>query len=548
MSKVLADAMYPNVTMTIEDLEIKFPKRNLDEGAIVTRYAPSPTGFIHLGNLMTTFVANKVAKDSKGVYYLRIEDTDLDRTVENGVEGIINDLNSFEIGFDEGATSITEGVGEYGPYIQTKRKEIYDVCAKYLVENDYAYPCFCKSEEIDAIRAHQESRKERLGYYGRHARCRYLSEEERISRINNGESYVLRLKSDGDFNKKVTLNDLVRGRVDFPQNDIDHVLIKSNGIPVYHMAHVVDDHFMRTTHVLRGEEWISSTPLHIELFNKLNFEIPKFCHLGLLMKDDNGTRRKLSKRKDPEAAVSYYAEVGIPVDAVKLYLLTLANSNFEGWMDQNKDKSIDDFAFDFKKMSVNGSLFDVEKLNNISKNYMSRMSASEVFEGLNKWSSTYDKEFNELINNYKDYTINILNIEREIKKPRKDFGAYNMIKDTIWYMYDELFNAADKSNDWQKINDVDEISNIYNTYLNKYYDESDDKETWFNKIKSLCEELGYTTDMKAYKENPDNFKGSVADVSQVIRIAATTKSTTPDLYEVLKLLGKEKLIKRSNHF
>ncbi len=543
-SKDLANVMYPNVSKNIMDYEELYPKRELGEGAIVTRYAPSPTGFVHMGALMTSFVGRKVSKDTGGVYYLRIEDTDLERSVENGVEGIIDDLNSFKIEFDEGAISLDEDKGKYGPYIQTKRLDIYHTFAKYLVENEMAYPCFCKPEELDAIRSHQESRKERLGYYGRHARCRYLSVDERIKRIEAGESYVLRLYSTGDFDKKVTVNDLVRGRVDFPQNDIDHVLIKSNGIPVYHFAHVVDDHLMRTTHILRGEEWISSTPLHIELFNKFEFDVPKYCHLGLVMKDDNGVRRKLSKRKDPEAAVSYYAEVGIPIEAVRIYLMTLANSNFEGWFDQNKDKSIDEFEFDFKKMSVNGSIFDIEKLNNISKNYLSRLSALDVYENLCAWSSTYDKDFNDLITKYKDYTVSVLNIEREVKKPRKDFASYNMIKDAIWYMYDVLF--VTDNYEWQSINDLDDVKLIYNTYLNKYYDESDDKETWFNKIKELCEELGYTTDMKAYKENPGAFKGSVADVSQVIRIAATTKCMTPDLYEILKLLGKDRLINRSN--
>ncbi len=541
-NKELAEVMYPNVTKTIEDYEKMYPKRDLDPKAVVTRFAPSPTGFVHMGSLCSTFVGYKVAKQTGGVYYLRIEDTDQKRSVENGIAGIINDLKQFNIEFDEGATGEDSEVGNYGPYIQTKRIEIYQTFAKWLVEHDYAYPCFCKPEELEAIRTHQEHYKERIGYYGRHAKCRYLSNEERIERIKNGEPFVLRLKSTGDFEKKVVINDLVRGKVEYPENDIDHVLIKSDGIPVYHFAHVVDDHLMRTTHILRGEEWMPSTPLHIELFQKFGFEVPNYCHLGLVMKiDEDGSRRKLSKRKDPEAAVSYYAEKGIPSEAVKLYLMTIANSNFEGWMDQNKDKTIDDFTFDFKKMSASGSLFDIEKLYNISKNYMANMKAVDVYAGLKNWAETYDPEFWQLITKYQDYTIAILNIEREQKKPRKDFDCYSSIKPTIWYMYDELFAKMEKNYEFQKITDKEEIRKIFNLYIEKYYHKDDDKETWFNNLKACTEELGYAGDMKAYKENPDNYKGSVADISQVIRVVLTTKCTTPDLYEILKLLSDEQI-------
>ena len=541
-NKELADIMYPDVTKTIEDYEKMYPKRNLDEKAVVTRFAPSPTGFVHMGSLLAAFVSRKATKDTNGVFYLRIEDTDGKRSVENGIEGIINDLKAFDIKIDEGALSETEEIGNYGPYIQSKRIEIYHTFAKWLVEHDYAYPCFCSEEELEEIRQLQEAQKQRIGYYGKYAKYRFVDNEEKAKRIQNGEKFVLRLKSTGDFNKRVIINDLVRGRIEYPENDIDHILIKSDGVPVYHFAHVIDDHLMHTTHISRGEEWLPSTPLHIELFNKFGFEIPKFCHLGLLMKiDDEGVRRKLSKRKDSEAAVSYYHEKGIPVEAVSLYLMTIANSNFEGWMDANPSKSIDDFKFEYAKMSKSGSLFDINKLLNISKNYISRLKADKVYEETLKWALEFDKDFYNLLVKYKDYTIDILNIEREQKKPRKDFESYSSIKSYIWYMYDELFNNLNY--EWQNITDKEEIRKILNKYLSKY-DVNDDKDTWFNKIKEICEELGYASDMKKYKENPNDYKGNVADISNVLRVALTTKAMTPDLYEIMRLLGKEKIEKR----
>ena len=544
-NKELANLMYPIVTKTISDYENIYPERNIDDKAVVSRFAPSPTGFVHMGSLLASFVSNKAARDTNGIFYLRIEDTDGKRSVENGIEGIINDLNAFNIEIDEGAISDNEEIGNYGPYIQSKRIDIYNTFAKWLVENDYAYPCFCSEEDINEIRKVQESKKDRIGYYGKYAKCRFLTNEERAERIKNGEKFVLRLKSTGDFNKKVVINDLVRGSIEYPENDIDHVLIKSDGVPVYHFAHVVDDHLMRTTHVTRGEEWLPSTPLHIELFKKFGFKVPKYCHLGLVMKvDEEGVRRKLSKRKDPEAAVSYYHEKGIPVEAVKLYLMTIANSNFEGWMDSNPGKSIDEFKFDFKKMSKSGSLFDIEKLLNISRNYISRLTAKEVYDNTLKWASEFDKEFYEILTKYKDYSINIFNIEREQKKPRKDYEAYSSIKSQVWYMYDELFNDS-LEYDFDKISDTDEIKNILNEYI-KLYDENDDKDTWFNKIKEVADTLGYASDMKVYKENPDNYRGNVADIATVIRVVLTTSKVTPDLYLIMKLLGKDRIINRFN--
>ena len=546
-NKELAELMFPGLEHDVEYYEQLYPERNLPDGAVVSRFAPSPTGFVHMGSLLTAFIESKVPHDTNGIFYLRIEDTDGKRSIENGVQGIIDDLNNFNISIDEGVISETEEKGSYGPYTQSKRREIYNAYAKRLVEMGLAYPCFCTQEEIDEIRKVQEINKERIGYYGSYAKCRYLSNEERAERIKNGEPYIVRFASPGDFNKKVELNDVVRGKIEFPENDLDIVLIKSDGLPLYHFAHVVDDHLMHTTHVLRGEEWISSTPVHLQLFDALGFKTPKYAHLGVVMKiDEDGTRRKLSKRKDPEAAVSFYHEKGIPVEAVKLYLMTIANSNFEGWWDQNPTLSYDDFKFDFKKVSVSGSLFDLEKLLNISRSYISRMKASEVLDETLKWAKEFDTEFASIMEKYKDYTISILNIEREQKKPRKDYESFGSIKSYIWYMYDEYF-IGDLNYDWQRITNKEEIKKILTAYLNKY-NESDDKETWFNKIKEVTEELGYCADMKLYKENPDAYPGNVADVSTVIRVALTTSSQTPDLYELLRLMGKDRIKSRFEKF
>lgn len=544
-NKELANLIFPNARNDIEFYEKKYPERNLGPDAVVSRFAPSPTGFVHMGSLLTAFIESFVPKITGGIFYLRIEDTDGKRSVENGINGIIKDLKDFNIEINEGMTSENTWIGEYGPYIQSERKEIYEAYAKKLISEGLAYPCFCTEEDLTTMREKQEHKKTRIGYYGNWAKCRNLTNEERAERIKNGEKYVIRLKSPGKFENKVILNDLVRGKIEMPENDIDVVLIKGDGLPIYHFAHVIDDHLMRTTHVLRGEEWVSSYPIHTQLFNILRFKEPKYGHLGLVMKiDETGARRKLSKRKDPEAAVSYYHEKGIPIEAVKLYLLTIANSNFEAWLDANPNASIYDFKFDFKKMSDSGSLFDIEKLLNISKNYISKLSAKEVYDNLLKYTEEYDKDFNKLITKYKDYTTSILNIEREQKKPRKDYASYKDIKNHIWYMYDELFNSNEY--EFQKITDKQEINTVLNTYITKYYNESDDKETWFNKIKELCDKLNYASNMKEYKENPDKFKGNVADVSTIIRVALTTKSMTPDLYEIMKLLGKERIMNRIN--
>ena len=540
--KELADLMFPDINKTIADYEKMYPERNLSEEARVTRFAPSPTGFVHMGSLLSAFEDYKAAHDTKGVFYLRIEDTDQKRSVENGISGILSDLKNFDIIPDEGMISETESIGEYGPYIQSERKEIYHTFAKELVLKGLAYPCFCKASELDEIREIQELNKERIGYYGSFAKCRSLDIDEAIARIKNGEEFVVRLKSQGDFNKKIILHDEARGDIEFPENDLDIVIIKSTDkLPTYHFAHLVDDHLMRTTHVMRGEEWIASFPIHAELFSLFNFKLPKYVHLGVVMKiDENGTRRKLSKRKDKEASVEFYHQEGIPKEAVKLYLMTIANSNFEEWLNNNPGKEIDEFLFDFKKISTSGSLYDVEKLLNISKNYMSHLKAKDIYDNLLIWSEEFDQEFADILKKHKEYAISVFNIEREQEKPRKDYTSYSSIRNFVFYMFDELF--TNPTYEWQRITAKEEIKNILNTYMDSYMDL--EEENWFSKIKEMCDKLGYASNIKEYKKNPELYKGNVADVSGVLRIALTSKSNTPDLYTIMKLLGEDKVKER----
>lgn len=535
----LAELLYPDVRLTIDDLEKKYPKRNLDEKAEVCRFAPSPTGRMHMGNLFASFVPERFAHQSNGIFILRIEDTDDKRAIDDGINLIMQDLKEYNYKVDEGPNS----GGEYGPYIQSQRKEIYHIVAKYLVSIGRAYPCFCSEDDLTHMREHQEHKKERIGYYGRYAKCRNLSYDAVKVHLDNGDKWVLRLKSMGDFNKKIVFKDLIKGTIELPENDIDQVLIKSDGIPPYAFAHVCDDHFMRVTIVTRDDSYISSVPYHLELWDACGFEKPKFAHLLPLNKKDGEVVRKLSKRKDPEAAVAFYHEKGIPTEAVKLYFATLLNSNFDGWFLQNQDKDYQEFSFSFNKMCTSGgSLFDIEKLLNISKNYLSRLKAEEVFANLDNWSKEFDNEFNQLIKQYRDYTISVLNIERDQKKPRKDFACYSEIKENIWYMYDELFSDVDF--DFSFLKHEEDAKKIVSTYLSDFFDINDDKETWFNKIKELTLKIGYNTNMKEYKENPDEFRGSIADISNVIRVSLTTKLTTPDLFEIIKLLGNERVCER----
>ena len=538
--KELANLIFPNVK-EIAYYEEKYPRRNLKEGAIVTRFAPSPTGFVHIGGLYQSLIARKLASQTDGVFFLRIEDTDQKREVENGVSGIVNSLKDFDIVPDEGMISETEEKGNYGPYKQSERKEIYQAYAKYMIEQGKAYPCFCSQEEIDEIRQKQEAAKIRPGYYGVWAKCRHLTLDEMAEKIKNGESYIIRFKSPGREDRKIKHKDVIKGNVEFPENDQDIVIIKGDGLPTYHFAHAVDDHLMGTTLAIRGDEWLSSVPLHLQLFQELGFKPPKYAHIAPIMKNDNGNKRKLSKRKDAEAAVSYYEEEGIPKEAVKEYLLNIANSTFENWRRANQDKDISEFNLEIKKMSVSGALFDMVKLLDVGKTVISKFTAEQVYEEAMKWAKRHDNELEKILED-KEYSLKVFGIERGNKKPRKDIAKWSDVKENINYMYDELFDV--KEYPYQVISDKEEINKILKTYIEKYYDDADDKQTWFDKIKELTEEMGYCKDVKEFKANPGKYKAHVGDVSTVLRVALTGRTNTPDMYEIMKILGKDRIAAR----
>ena len=546
-NKDLANVIFPNITKTIEDYEKEYPKRDLKEGACVTRIAPSPTGFMHLGNFMQAITNYVIAKQSGGVFFLRNEDTDKAREIEGAVELIMHILNSYNLTPDEYEF---EGkvVGNYGPYIQSERKEIYHTFIKHLIEIGRAYPCFCTTEELSEMRENQEAMKTRTGYHGRFARCSRLTPEEAIERINAGEKYIIRFRSNGNFDNKFEFDDLRQGKLFLNENDIDEVIMKADSmLPTYHFAHVVDDHLMRTTHVVRGEEWLPSAPKHIQMFAAFGFEAPKYIHTPLIMKKDGDSLRKISKRKDPEARMTYYEELGYPTLAVIESLMTIINSNYEEWHTANPDKMFTDFEFSANKMSTSGALYDLMKLDDISKNFISKMTKEEVYEESYKWASSHSESLKDLIEKDVEYYKNILNIERQQEKPRKDIAKYSDIENLIWYMYDDIYEAREKEYEWKNITDKEEIKNILNTYMNKYV-ELNDKDVWFDNIKIMCDELGYASNMKEYKKNPELFKGNVADVSTVLRVALTSKSMTPDLFEIMKLFGIDRINNRYNKF
>ena len=539
----LANLIFPDVTGSIDDYEKKYPKRDLKEGEVVTRVAPSPTGYMHLGTLFQALIDYILVKNRGGVFYLRNEDTDTKREIEGAVKLVIDTLEEYKIMPDEYEM---EGkiVGSYGPYRQTERKEIYHTFIKYLIEIGRAYPCFCTKEELAEMREKQEADKVRTGYYGKYAKCRNLSLEEQAEKIKSGIPYVIRFKSNGDFDKKFIFNDLVKGKLELSENDEDFVIMKSSDkLPTYHFAHLVDDHLMGTTHVIRGEEWLPSVAKHVELFKTFGFKVPKYIHTPLIIKKDGNVTRKLSKRKDPEASMSYYKECGYPTLAVIESLMTIINSNYEEWHMANPNSTYLDFAYSPKKMSSSGALYDLDKLKNISKNIISKMTKEELMEASLAWADTYSKELKDLIEMDKDYYMAILNIEREQKKPRKDIAKYDEIMDNIWYMYDSKYSEKEKKYEWQKIVDPKEIKLIIDTYMDKYFTVHS-KEEWFDGIKALSEYLGYAGNMKDYKEHPENYKGNVADVSTVLRVALTSKSMTPDLYEIMSLLGVDRIEKR----
>ncbi len=545
--KALAQRLFPTIDKTPDYWEEKYPQRNLKEGARVTRFAPSPTGFLHFGNLFTCLVSYKTAKDTNGVFYVRVEDTDQKRKVDGAIEVMLKGLSVYGIVPDEGVVGENEQVGDYAPYYQSERKEIYQTYAKSLVEQGLAYPCFMTPEELDEIRAAQENESIK-GIWGKWAKHRELTLDEIESHLANGEAWTLRLKSPGTLDGKCRFDDLIRGKIEMPENVQDVVILKSDGIPTYHFAHAVDDHLMRTTHVMRGDEWIASVPIHLQLFRVLGFKPPKYAHVAPIMKEENGGKRKLSKRKDPEAKVTYYAEQGFPKESVTEYILTLANSNFEDWRRMNKTESIDKFPVNLKKMSVSGALFDMVKLTDVSKNVICQMSADNVFSLSYEWAKEYCPELAALYEQDTERATAILNIDRENKKPRKDIAKWSDIPEYISYMYDETFVPCYELTG----NATPELAV---KVLEKYIDAvnlDDDKDAWFGRMKDICPLVGCTPNVKEYKQNPDDFAGHVGDVSTIIRVALTGRTNTPDLYSITALLGektvKSRLEAALNHY
>ena len=540
LNQKLADLMFPDVTHSPEHFENIYPPRKLNEGARVTRIAPSPTGYLHLGVLFTAMVNRIAAKSTGGVFYFRLEDTDKKREVEGGAEDILKGLEAFGVIPDEGLTASGEEIGRYGPYRQSERAGIYHVYAKSLVELGLAYPCFCSEEEREKARQEQEKMKLRTGYYGEFAVCRGLTAEQAIEKIERGLPFVVRLRSPGSEENRIVFEDLIKGRIEMPENDEDIVLLKSDGIPTYHFAHAVDDHLMRTTHVIRGDEWVSSAPKHLQLFKALGFKPPKYAHVSPIMKDDDGGRRKLSKRKDPEAAVRYYAEQGYPADSVMEYLMTIANSDYEEWRRRNQKADRSEFKFSLKKMSVSGALFDINKLNDVSKTVIAAMDAKPVARQVLDWAGEFDKGFYDRLNRDFDYTVGIFSIDRGGDKPRKDIAKWSDVPDYVSYFFDETFEIRDGLPDNVKPEDA---AKIIGEYL-KVYNPDEDKTQWFETMKSICPKLGFCPEVREYKKNPEGYKGHVGDVSAVIRLAVTGRKNTPDLCSIMKLLGKDRVFQR----
>ena len=537
---VCGESLDDNLTSacTPEMLEERFPARNAPEGAVITRMAPSPTGFVHLGNLVQGLTSERMAHQSGGVLFLRVEDTDAKREVPGAVEVLIDTLKHYGIQFDEGATHDGDS-GNYGPYRQRQRAGIYHVYAKKLVAEGQAYPCFCTEEELAAMREKQEANKETTGYYGVYAMWRDRPMEDIEAQLTAGNPWVLRFRSTGSVENQFKFDDLVKGKLTITENNVDHVLLKSDGIPTYHFAHAVDDHLMRTTHVVRGDEWLPTLPFHIQLFKALGFKLPKYVHIGPLMKMDGISKRKLSKRKDPELALTFYKAEGFPVKAVYEYIMTILNSNFEDWRRANPDANTDEFKFSPKKLNPAGSLFDYAKLVDVSKNVISKMGAEEVYELLSEWAKEFDPEFAEKLTGDKDFAVSILAIGRGGKKPRKDLAVWKDAKPYMGFFYDDYLELPVFDDRFE--NDV--IKAVLEKFLS-VYDPADDSAAWFDKVKAITEEIGFTTDMKAYKADPAAFPGTVADVSTFIRQAVTGQTNSPDLYTVMQILGKSNTVCR----
>ena len=545
-NKQLADLIFPDITETIEDLEKRYPCRNLPEGAEVTRFAPSPTGFLHTGSLFTSLICRKVATQSHGVFYVRLEDTDTKREIQGSGEQLLEQLKIFSIFPDEGYLGNSEK-GNYGPYIQSKRADIYRVAIKYLLEKGRAYPCFCSAEELEEIRKEQEKQKLNPGYYGEFAKCRYLNNDERAEKIKNGEPFVIRFLSNGNHLNKIQVNDLVHGDFEIAQNDQDIVIYKSDGLPTYHFAHCVDDHFMRTTTVIRGEEWISSLPIHVELFEAMGWKAPKYAHLPVIMKlDEKGNKRKLSKRLDSEAAVSYFLEDGYPAEALIMYLMTIANSNFEEWIFNQKFENMEDFVFSFNKMSLEGALFDTGKLNFFAREILGKKTKKEMREMAVAYAENYNPELLEVINRNPSYFEEIMNIEREKENPRKDYEKFGNVLDIIGFFYEDRYGKILESplpfNEKFSKEDIKATLSALRDNLSINQDE----QSWFANMKEIGVQIGFAGNNKEFKANPESFKGTISDVAEMLRITLTGRKNSPNLYYVMTILGKEECNRRIN--
>lgn len=536
----LAELLFPHIDKTPEYYEALYPKRNLPEGAKVTRIGPSPTGFVHLGNLYNAIIGERLAHQSGGVFYLRVEDTDAKREVEGAVELVLSSMDYFGIHFDEGVTENDGQKGDYGPYRQRLRKDIYQCFAKELVKRGLAYPCFCSEEKLAAMREEQISKKLNFGYYGEWAVCRNLSLDDIEAKIANGEKYVLRFRSGGDISNTVEVFDGIRGVLKLQENYQDFVLLKSDGIPTYHFAHVIDDHLMRTTHVARGEEWLSTLPIHAQLFDTFGWERPVYCHTPVLMKMDGETKRKLSKRKDPELGLGYYRAEGYLTEAVWEYLMTVLNSNFEEWRAEHPDRSIDDFEFTLEKMSNSGALFDIMKFDDISRELIFKMSPEDIYEKMSDWLKEYDPEFYGLFTRDKELTCKAINVGRDAARPRKDLTNWKQARQFLSIYYDE--SLKQEAPFPENVSDADRAE-IIDRYLSGY-DHADDNSAWFNKIREITADMGYAVKPKDFKKNPDMYKGSITDVSNVIRVAITGRTNSPDLWEICHIIGEDAMRRR----
>ena len=532
----LADLLFPNITKTPEDYESVYPPRDLPPGALVTRFGPSPTGFVHLGNLYSSLTDTFLARQSGGVCILRIEDTDNKREIPGAVEQLVSSLAYFGVAFDEGAAKDGDK-GAYGPYRQRQRVELYQTIAKSLIRKGRAYPCFCSEEELGAIRERQTAEKLTPGYYGPWAAHRDLSFDEIQTRLASGEKFTVRFRSMGDPSKRFTIVDGIRGPLTMPENDQDFVLLKADGIPTYHFAHAVDDHFMRITHIIRGEEWIATLPYHHELHDALGYEPPVFCHTTVLMKIDNGVKRKLSKRKDPELGLDYYQKLGFLPDAVRIYLLTVLNSNFEEWMMSNPGAGYENFPFTTGKMSGSGALFDLDKLRSISKDVLAGMTGREIYDFMLGWSEKNDPEFYGLIRDDGGYLLSALNIGRGGNNPRKDLINGTQIAEFVSFYYDSMFKMEDP---YPERIDSDLTARLLEAYL-EIFDPDDDNATWFAKVRKMGEGFGFAARPKDYNDDPDRYKGHVGDVSSALRVALTGRRNSPDLWEVQRVLGADRV-------